>query len=450
MLRANRMLIAVLLLASTAGRTLGQEQILWITDLRQARQLAEQQQRVVLLHFWSESCPPCRLLEQNVFNQPELIRVISAGFIPVKINVLQQTKYADFYKVDRVPMDILVDHTGKELYRTTSPQNMNNYLAMLDQVRAQVGVGAGRSLEAMAQNQLQKFSSALPPMLSGQEEHAASESINGDPAALAENPEPWRSAPGNDAAPSPARPQPAHVQNHFATTAPGSTTPTAEVSLRHENPYVQGGDPAGSSAPPSQPTNAARPWETSAVNPANNASLTETLSPARNDFSQPNPMTGAPANMMPPGQDGFASGQPPVNAGPQVGMPVLPNQVPPLALDGYCPVTLVLLSKWVKGDPRFGAIHRGRTYLLGSQSDQQRFFADPDRFSPALSGYDPVRFTESGQLVEGKREHGLFLTSSYYLFADENALSRFESQPHGYVNAVRQAMANSRPAGPQR
>jgi hypothetical protein len=52
-------------------------------------------------------------------------------------------------------------------------------------------------------------------------------------------------------------------------------------------------------------------------------------------------------------------------------------------------------------------------------------------------------------LVEGKREHGLFLTNSYYLFADEASLSRFESQPHGYVNAVRQAMSNSRPA-PQR
>lgn len=119
--------------------------------------------------------------------------------------------------------------------------------------------------------------------------------------------------------------------------------------------------------------------------------------------------------------------------------------MPPLAMDGYCPVTLVTMQKWTKGDIRWGAVHRGRTYLLASQADQQRFLADPDRYSPALSGYDPVRFAEARQLVDGRREFGVFFGGTYYLFADEAALVKFEGQPEGYVMVVRQAMANTAP-----
>jgi protein disulfide-isomerase len=119
-------------------------------------------------------------------------------------------------------------------------------------------------------------------------------------------------------------------------------------------------------------------------------------------------------------------------------------------MDGFCPVSLVQQTRWVKGDERWGAYHRGRTYLMSSQADQQKFLADPDRFSPALSGYDPVRFAETRQLVNGKREYGVFFANTYYLFSDESALVKFESQPQGYVQVVRQAMANSGPIPPQR
>jgi protein disulfide-isomerase len=119
-------------------------------------------------------------------------------------------------------------------------------------------------------------------------------------------------------------------------------------------------------------------------------------------------------------------------------------------MDGFCPVTLVSLTKWVKGDPRWGVIHRGRTYLFASEAEQQRFRLDPDRYSPALSGYDPVRFAETRQLVDGRREFGVFFANTYYLFSDETALVKFESQPQGYVQVVKQATATSAPGQPQR
>ena len=125
---------------------------------------------------------------------------------------------------------------------------------------------------------------------------------------------------------------------------------------------------------------------------------------------------------------------------PQPNLPpaAAPSQ-PPIAMDGFCPVTLVEQSKWNKGDARWGAFHRGRVYLFSSQQAQQQFLAQPDRFSPILAGHDAVRFAETGQLVEGKREHGVYYRERILLFADEDALQRFGTRPDYYVSAAEQA-----------
>ena len=72
------------------------------------------------------------------------------------------------------------------------------------------------------------------------------------------------------------------------------------------------------------------------------------------------------------------------------GVVQLPDGSPPLGLDGNCPVQLSEHKKWVRGNPSFGAVHRGRTYLFVSAEDQQKFLANPDHYSPVVSGNDPV------------------------------------------------------------
>ena len=109
-------------------------------------------------------------------------------------------------------------------------------------------------------------------------------------------------------------------------------------------------------------------------------------------------------------------------------------------MDGYCPVSLVEKSTWTKGDVRWGANHRGRTYLFTSATEQARFLASPDRYAPVLSGNDPVRYSERGELVAGSRKHGVFYHNQVYLFADEASLERFWGSPERFANIVRQAM----------
>ena len=55
-----------------------QDRIAWVADWRDARDIAKGQHRLVLLHFYSDTCPPCKELERNVFPRVEVARLLSS------------------------------------------------------------------------------------------------------------------------------------------------------------------------------------------------------------------------------------------------------------------------------------------------------------------------------------------------------------------------------------
>ena len=115
-----------------------------------------------------------------------------------------------------------------------------------------------------------------------------------------------------------------------------------------------------------------------------------------------------------------------------------------MGLDGYCPVTLVERQQWAMGDARFGAVHRGKTYLFIGPNEVKKFLADPDKYAPVLSGNDPVLAMDGRQLVPGRREYGVYSDNRVYLFADESSRRRFEENPARYGAEAIQA-ANGAP-----
>jgi YHS domain-containing protein len=109
-------------------------------------------------------------------------------------------------------------------------------------------------------------------------------------------------------------------------------------------------------------------------------------------------------------------------------------------MDGFCPVTLKQKQEWAPGDKRYGVVHRGCLYLFAGPQEQQQFWADPDRFSPVLSGIDPVLALDNGATVQGQREHGVEYNGQVYLFSSESTLQHFSRNPDRYAGGVRQAM----------
>jgi len=274
---------------------------------------------------------------------------------------------------------------------------------------------------------------------------------------LAVQPPPAHMASGQPAVP-PSTPsgfgwptgQPATATTPPAGLTPGYRSDGSDSAL----PTYQ---PAVGSPPSSAPNNAGLPATGSAVSPSSTTMPGSVYARWTNNWPATNQSIGLPqqsphnsAGSIPTGGTlassapagglvGPAAGQnppagdaqPAVSAGnPQISIP--PGN-PPLGLDGYCPVCLVEKQKWVLGNRLWGVIHRGRTYLFDSPEDRAKFFADPDRYAPVMSGQDVVYALESGRLVPGHRRHGVYFGNRVYLFADEASLQKFSQNPHHYA-----------------
>ncbi|MDA1049930.1 MAG: thioredoxin family protein [Planctomycetota bacterium] len=455
----HRMILGAVLVA-VAAPLVAQDRVPWITDLRQAREVAERQNRLVLLHFWREDCPPCKQLERNVFNRPEFVRSLTTGYVPVKINSAEQPRLVEFYNIVSVPTDVIVTPEGREVQRFPSAQDSNQYIAMLDGIRARASVGV---YEPIAPN-------ATPVATRPQQSAANAGTYGGFAPSQAE---PSRYGQGGVGLPACCPPEPAstpdYAQNRFANPLGQQTAPQQqELAPRYANPYGQ--DPSASNNATGsrwgQPTQgygsgAANRTQQAAVPQANEfVGPSETNAPGSQGASlewpkdraasqyrgaqnqvvqnQPtqNPTLGAPAPQRGYGEYDVAAQQRPAMPQPP------PNtSQPQISLEGYCPVMLIQNRVWTPGDKKWGAVHEGRVYLFAGPEEQTQFLANPHVYAPLMAGYDPVRFAETGQLVPGRREFGLYIgePGPIALFADEAALKRFHDNAGYYFDRIRQA-----------
>jgi hypothetical protein len=139
---------------------------------------------------------------------------------------------------------------------------------------------------------------------------------------------------------------------------------------------------------------------------------------------------------------GLTLAKPPLAAPQQNSLPA--NNLP--GLDGFCPVRLVTEHRWQAGDPRYGAVHRGRIYLFTGPEEQRAFLANPDYYSPVLSGCDPVYYSDRNQLVPGGRQHGVFFRNRIFLFADAQSASAFRTDPGHYATQAEEAHRSAQTA----
>lgn len=415
----------------------------WLTDLQQARQVAEQQQRLMLLHFWADDCPPCRQLEAGAFRDPGLIRAITANYIPVKVHVDQRPDLAQHFRVNRWPTDIVLTSGGKEVTRYVAPQDPIRYGGMLDQFAAQHRVRPDMGAIASAATGGPAMGGPAPggpapsaplPAWSGYGPPASGPT--NVPSAPAFDPlrQPYPAAP--------SLPLPNYANNYG---------PASDANFPALNPPNNPLGPAPhTSASPSLPTASpslpAMPSSPAAVEnqffPRSPAPSGPPALPGNNDWSNRGPAPGTPGTAPATGNPADWNAPPNSAPAPQhvTNTHAETAKSAPVALEGYCPVTLVTAKGWKKGDSRFGVQHRGLTFLFASQLEQQEFLRSPDKYSPMLAGYDPVRFAEQRQLIVGQRQHGLFFDDRIYLFSDESSLQQFAQKPLQYHNLAQDAM----------
>jgi len=480
-------LISFLLAGSACPSLAAENGIPWADSIATAQNLAASSDKLVLIHFCSTNCPPCVRLERKVFSQPVVSHTISQQFVPIKVNVDHFPEIAKQFGIDRWPSDVLMTPQGAVLHRQTSPSDGTDYLNMIRQVAWRHANGTQLQPPSLASNPqsgqpISQQSFSQQPQASGTYSNVTTANMANPPArpqadqtfrpepahngGSLMNHQPAPQAPGPSFPVQPAVPYGTIAPRGPATQSAANTTPQMITNRYYDNgaathparaaypgpsaatqrPYTPSpkmihnnfsagaqpqmranGPPAASGMPPAQPYGAT-PTATNQMQPAATAPATAAQQVPPNVNQRPAANAAALAGMQ--------------NA---IGPPAAPAGSPPtkLGLDGFCPVTLMETDKWESGDKRWGVRHRGRVYLFASPAAQESFLAEPDRYCPALAGYDPVVFNSNGEFVDGTRNYGVRYFDQIFLFSSEESLQQFWKNPSQFVEPVRQAMAGT-------
>ena len=443
MRQKNALLVIATVVAAVCSLASTARAASWESDLEQARAIAQQQNKLLLIHFWTPDCGPCKVVEKKVFPAPEVDLAMRQNYVPLKINAFQNTVLRDYFQVRQWPTDVVATVDGKTIHKMVTPLDPHQYATTL----TAVANSYRQQLRSPTSN------SFLPPTASSTIAQPRDWSTQIAPPELTDN-SARAIRPGIDMQPIPeplGGPMVPNPNNSAVNPArPGYSQPTEPRAL----------------APAAPPTTIANRFVNDRF--AQHAPSYSTHSEIQNPYAAAAPTTpqrflGPSSNVVVP------SGQPaPYNPTPahtqQVAGYYSQNQntqpdntrsatapqhdEPSFGLDGRCPVTLVTKRKWVKGDERWGAVHRGMTYLFAGPQEQQVFMADPDQYSPVLAGMDVVALAADGQVVQGRRKFGVLYDDDgkgprpnrIYLFDSASTRDRFETRPESYVQPVMQAL----------
>jgi len=109
----------------------GMNDIQWHSSVEQAKEIAKQQNKLVLLHFDADWCRPCRSLETYVFRSGAVKKAIAENVVPVKLDADKALAVVNEYDVSMVPFDVIITPGGRVITERRSPADAENYAKMI-------------------------------------------------------------------------------------------------------------------------------------------------------------------------------------------------------------------------------------------------------------------------------------------------------------------------------
>jgi protein disulfide-isomerase len=402
-------------------------QIAWSDDLAATMQLAQSTGKPVLVHFYGDNCPPCRMLEKKAFKDPLLIQAIGEHLLAVRINAERDTKTAARFRVNRWPTDVYLYADGEEIYRNISAQDPAAYektvLKVAEKNHRMVGQQKTKRTdlsrkELMAMQPKSESASTTPVHLASGAPMTKREPA---PPVLPDLPDPTVPDPTSKSS-GPVVVSLGGSARVRLTEATVNSVDTADVAITNQAPI-----PASELAPMLD----------------SQALVVEATLPS---IETPVDETSSVSPEKSPALLGEQVQADTVKADTGKTDSLLPTSI---AMGGFCPVSLTMTIEasrsgasagpaWVKGKPEHAVRHRGRVYHLVSEEALAKFLSEPDRYAPVLSGCDLVEYSKSGKWIDGDCRFGFIEqeTGRIFLFSSSLNCQEFAQNCESYSSMV--------------
>lgn len=105
----------------------------WGTSLPKSLAAAKAAGKKVFIDFETDWCGPCHQMDQWIWTDAEVAGLLNAGYVGVKLDGDIEKAFVKQYKVAGYPTMIVLDGSGKELWRAVGYQSSAEMLALLRQ-----------------------------------------------------------------------------------------------------------------------------------------------------------------------------------------------------------------------------------------------------------------------------------------------------------------------------
>lgn len=118
----------------------------------------------------------------------------------------------------------------------------------------------------------------------------------------------------------------------------------------------------------------------------------------------------------------------------------------PLALEGYCPVSMITKAELIEGDSSICVAFEGKRYVFHSERERELFAKNPRQYLPAADGVCLVTLMETGRTKLGAIDYPAIFEDQVYFFADASQRRKFLGDPEKYVHAYQEQTASRQTA----